>query len=90
MFIKKIKIFIFYFFSFLTYIYSDFKSKKNFEEFKLDELSREIKVEFNGQNQSSFRGKCALIFYNMMITTQDHQFSLRQNSPFEKFYLVKI
>jgi hypothetical protein len=70
-------------------------SKGNFEEFKLDQIAKEIFKSFpnfqTSRNNALYtRAECSLIFYNMLIVSQTQNFYLKQNSPNGKLYMIKI
>ncbi len=68
-----------------------FDSKKNFDEFKLNEIAKEISPHSAYRSKiTSFRAECSFVFYNMLIVSQTKQICLKQNNPFNKFYLMKI
>jgi len=72
------------------FFFSELEAKKNFEEFKLDFLTKEILKKYDLKQVCSFKSKATLFFYNMMIVSQAEQLSLKQNKPFDTLYLVKI
>ena len=66
------------------------ETKKNFEEFKLDSISKEIQKDFEFKKGTNLRTQSSLIFYNLLMVSQKNQLSLKQNAPFNKLYLVKV